>query len=372
MKRILQSRFGVLLLAIVVFIAIAASKKGEYTVQGIVSGSVDGDSVFLVEMDGWSMQMLDTAVIKKGKFVFRGSQEEPVWRYVVCLRAGEQIGGTDFILENGKIKLTIDNAKRIGGKGTSNNELWNRYVEETEAQSVRINSYYARSSDSTYSVAEREAASKMIIQLRDQQKQFNIDFIRKNIKTGVAHILLKNYYLSYSMDQLENIQQELTEAKVNTSILQLLEKHIDAMRKTQIGHQFSDLSLKNEYGQLVKLSDHIVKNKITMIDFWASWCSPCLAEIPNLVKAYKKYKPNGFEIVGVSLDQNEGAWKQAISNFGMSWPQMSDLKGWKSTAAKAYGVQAIPFTLLVGQDGKIIAKNLHGDELDKKLAELLF
>ena len=121
----------------------------------------------------------------------------------------------------------------------------------------------------------------------------------------------------------------------------------------------------------MKLSDFIAKNKYTLIDFWASWCGPCRAEMPNVVAAYKKYQSKGFGIVGVSLDRDAEAWKKAIKDLNITWPQMSDLKAWDCEGAKLYGVRSIPATVLVDQEGTIIARNLRGDAIEAKLAELL-
>ena len=108
-----------------------------------------------------------------------------------------------------------------------------------------------------------------------------------------------------------------------------------------------------------------------MVDFWASWCGPCRREMPNLVEAYAQYKGKNFEIVGVSLDQDAAAWKESIKKLNMTWPQMSDLQGWNNAGAKLYGVNSIPATVLVDQEGTIVARNLRGDAIKSKLNELL-
>ena len=124
-------------------------------------------------------------------------------------------------------------------------------------------------------------------------------------------------------------------------------------------------------GQNVKLSDYVGKGKVVLVDFWASWCGPCRREMPNLVEAYKQYKNKNFEIVGVSLDQNGDAWKAAIEQLNITWPQMSDLKYWNCEGAQLYAVSSIPHTVLIDGEGTIIARGLHGEDLQKKLAEVL-
>ena len=119
------------------------------------------------------------------------------------------------------------------------------------------------------------------------------------------------------------------------------------------------------------MSDYAGKGKVVLVDFWASWCGPCRQEMPNVVKVYNQYKDKGFEIVGVSLDQTEEAWKKGIADLGITWPQMSDLKYWQCEAAAIYGVNAIPHTVLIDKDGTIIERNLRGEKLYERIAELL-
>ena len=127
-------------------------------------------------------------------------------------------------------------------------------------------------------------------------------------------------------------------------------------------------SLKTPEGEEVSLKEY--RGKITLIDFWASWCGPCRRENPNVVKMYNKYKSKGFEIIGVSLDRQKDAWVKAISKDGLTWKHVSDLKGWKNAVAQAYSVSSIPHTVLVDREGKIIARNLRGAMLEAKLIEI--
>jgi len=136
-----------------------------------------------------------------------------------------------------------------------------------------------------------------------------------------------------------------------------------------VGQQAPEIELNDPEGKAVKLSDF--RGKYVLIDFWASWCGPCRKEMPNVVKAYAKYKPKGFEIFGVSLDKDRDNWIKAIKEDGITWPQVSDLLQWNSSVVPLYAIQGIPFTVLLDKEGKIVAKNLRGDELDKKLAEVL-
>ena len=142
-------------------------------------------------------------------------------------------------------------------------------------------------------------------------------------------------------------------------------------RGTEVGEQYTDIQLPGIQGNIVKISDYISKNKYTLIDFWASWCGPCRAEMPTVVKAYTDYHDKGFEVVGVSLDNDKEAWLQAIELLRMPWPQMSDLNGWDCEGAQLYNVRSIPSNVLIDQQGNIIAKDLRGEDLLNKMAKLL-
>ena len=134
---------------------------------------------------------------------------------------------------------------------------------------------------------------------------------------------------------------------------------------------YTDISLPGTQGQTVKVSDYVGKNKLVLIDFWASWCGPCIGELPNVVKAYELYHDKGLEIVGVSLDKDKASWVQAIAQTGQKWPQMSDLKGWDCEGAALYGIQSIPANVLINEQGEIVARDLRGDFLLKEVESRL-
>ena len=145
---------------------------------------------------------------------------------------------------------------------------------------------------------------------------------------------------------------------------------VEQYGKAMVGELAQDIELESPDGKKLKLSS--LKGKVVLIDFWASWCGPCRKENPNVVRVYNEYKNKGFDIFSVSLDQNKEKWIEAIKADNLTWTNhVSDLQGWQSPAAALYGVKAIPKTFLIGKDGKIIAKDLRGEQLEKKLAEVL-
>ena len=135
------------------------------------------------------------------------------------------------------------------------------------------------------------------------------------------------------------------------------------------GQVAPEISLPQPDGTVMSLSD--LRGKVVLVDFWASWCKPCRIENPRVVQMYNKYKDQGFEIYGVSLDRNKDAWVQAIEKDGLTWHHVSDLKFWQSEAAQTYGVRGIPYTVLLDKEGRIVAESLRGQALEEKVASLL-
>lgn len=145
---------------------------------------------------------------------------------------------------------------------------------------------------------------------------------------------------------------------------------IEAAKQAFIGKKFIDIEEPDTDGKMHKLSEYLGKGQWVFVDFWASWCGPCRAEMPNVVAAYKKYHPKGLEIVGLSFDNDKEAWVKAIKDLEMPWIHLSDLKGWQTAASEAYSIRAIPSSLLVNPDGIIVATDLRGSALAEKLAEV--
>lgn len=167
---------------------------------------------------------------------------------------------------------------------------------------------------------------------------------------------------------LMRLQQEVRERQM-AEARQNPPRQAAPQSAVKTGQVAPEISLPTPEGELMNLSQ--LRGKVVLVDFWASWCKPCRAENPNVVRMYNKYKDKGFEIYGVSLDRTKDAWLKAIEKDGLTWHHVSDLKFWNSEAAQTYGVRGIPYTVLLDKEGKIVAESLRGQALEDKVASML-
>jgi peroxiredoxin len=196
------------------------------------------------------------------------------------------------------------------------------------------------------------------------------EFIKVHPDSFTATFLLNNMITIVPLEKAQMYYDELGKSYKNTSYALNIQKTIDAKNITAIGKIAPDFEQPDTSGKLVKLSEF--RGQYVLVDFWASWCIPCREENPNVVKAYQHFHNKGFTVLSVSLDQpgKKEAWLKAIHQDQLTWTQVSDLKFWNNAVAKLYGIQAIPQNFLLDKEGKIIAVNIKGEELNKKLLEL--
>lgn len=349
-------------------IACTGNKVG-YVITGTVEGAADGDTVYLQEATGRNLTKLDSAVISKGTFMFKGTQDSAVNRYITC-----NVNGTplmvDFFLENGKINVSLGKDED-SVTGTFNNDAYQELRAQISDIGKQMNGIYESMSDSTLSDKQKEAKQKEGLGLQERHEKVIREAVQKNIINPVGVFLFKQTFYNNSTAENEALLQQIPANFQNDEAIVKIKKLIDTQKKTAVGTKFIDFEMKTPGGKVVKLSDYVGKGKVVLVDFWASWCGPCRREMPNLVKIYAKYKGKHFEIVGVSLDQDAAAWKEAIKKLKMTWPQMSDLKFWDSKGAQLYAINSIPHTVLIDGNGTIIARGLYGKELQTKIAEAL-
>lgn len=358
------------LLAAAAVMAACNGNKG-YTVTGTVEGAADGDTVYLKMAEGRQLVSLDSAVIANGTFTFKGVQDTVANRYITYAAQDKEPLMIDFFLENGQINinLTRDNDSATG---TPNNDIYQTIRTQLNGLNGQIMAIYeSMANDTTLTEEQRNAKGSEIEALQDKSVSILKDAISQNITNAVGVHLLKQNFYYMELEELDPLMPQIPAAYDNDEAIVKIKANVEKMKATAVGQKFTDFEMQTPEGKTVKLSDYVGKGKVVLVDFWASWCGPCRREMPNLVEAYKLYKDKNFEIVGVSLDQSGEAWQAAIKQLNITWPQMSDLKYWNCEGAKLYAVSSIPHTVLIDSEGTIIARGLHGEGLQEKLAEVL-
>ncbi|MFN7328953.1 MAG: peroxiredoxin family protein [Bacteroidota bacterium] len=285
----------------------------------------------------------------------------------------------NIMVNKSDIELNVDGSNQQGFweiKGSPDHDLINRVqamVQESQAgpamQAIESEFQQAVQAKNEKRIAELQSQA---MTLMDNNTLKLVAFLKEQpVSLGLFNVLQdpnlidKDKYIDLFISSAEKFKREWP----TYSYTKELNNQVEKLKVTAVGQIAPEISLANPSGEIVKLSS--LRGKYVLIDFWAKWCGPCRRENPNVVKAYKRFKDKGFEVFGVSLDRNKEDWVKAIAEDGLTWTHVSDLKYFESQAAKDYNINAIPFSILLDKSGKIIAKNLRGAALEKKLEEVI-
>lgn len=326
-------------------------------------------------------RITDSTEVKNGEYNFKGTIAEPV---LASLRAGYEVPPAriaqkdiasfymDYGTNNAK---NVDSFSNVTVSGSAANATFMKLRESVKAYDPQM---MALSKEYGVLSAAKDEAGMERIQSEAQKIQKKIKeevykpFVKNNPSSPVALYAL-NQVAGYDIDpaEIEPIFNQLAVSTKNYPSAKAFAKKMETAKKTAIGQYALEFTQNDTIGKPVSLTS--LKGKYLLVDFWASWCGPCRAENPNVVKAFDKYKGKGFHILSVSLDQPgaKDKWLNAIHDDGMPWTHVSDLKYWQNEVAQLYGIQAIPQNLLLDPTGKIVAKNLRGKTLEEKLAQFL-
>lgn len=308
-----------------------AQGNSNFELNGHITGMSAGQ-VYLQRFDNKAFITIDSAKITDGNYQFKTKLKLP------------ELYGLTIDKNNSPVYVFLEDKKITVNSDTSSFN-----------QSTKVSG--SASNDLFYSYKK--------------QKNVKIeDFITANPSSiASAYILYRDYsYLLNSKELLADIKL-LAPSLQNSSYVTALKELAVTKSKVEPGHKALDFESTDPDGKTVKLSDHY--GKYLLVSFWAAWCPDCRRENPELVKTYQKYHDKGFDVLGVSLDKDKATWLKGIKNDNLSWKHVSDLAYWNSSAAKLYGVRWIPSNFLISPDGTIIAQNLQGEALEKKLDELL-
>ncbi|HRP56797.1 TlpA disulfide reductase family protein [Agriterribacter sp.] len=343
-----------------------------YLLTGNIAG-LDSGWAYLYHPEK-EQEIPDSAKIVNAGFEFKGNAAYPEFVLLGYDQNGQKKFPLGFFLENGKITIngSVDSLYKADINGSDSQEELKKFNEQRKPIEEKQKQLYDQYQMAAMQGDAQKAGEiqKQYEALEGESKTLVAKFVKENPASYVSAFQLAQT-LGYDIEpaDIEPLYNGLDENVKASYFGKAVKKSLDAAKSTAIGSIAPDFTLNDINGKPVSLAAY--RGKYTLVDFWASWCGPCRQENPTVVKAYDTYKSKGFDILGVSLDEKKDKWEQAIRQDKLTWTHVSDLKGWESDAAALYGIKAIPMNYLLDKEGKIIAKSLRGEDLIKKLGEIL-
>lgn len=355
----------------------------EYLITGTIDGVENGRTITLEKQnDAKGIVVVDSAKIVDGKFSFKGNTTEPSIHFI---HIKDIVGKIPFIVEEGKINLIIfkDSITKSKISGTVNNDylnIFNVSAQKIQKKMIDFQNLNMQKMTDAQTKQDTETINGLMKEytvFQDEMKLLTSNYPDLNPKSFISVLFLENLLNDPKADieKIKKTYSNLDETLKKTKSGKAIQEKIDNLKLSppvkSVGMNdiAPDFSAPNPDGKIISLNKSL--GKVTIIDFWASWCGPCRRENPNVVALYKEFHGKGLNIVGVSLDKTLADWQKAIAKDGITWIQVSNLKFWEDPIAKLYNVQQIPTTFILDKSGKIIAQDLRGPELRTKIIELL-
>ncbi len=325
------------------------AQQTKYSIQGTVPAG--SKMVYVGNRD--SRAIVDSAAVSGDKFAIEGSYDKDALLYVRVDEAPRFV-----IMFNDGTPATIDLNTNVL-KGSAQNQSLNYYDRQNDSLLMQMSALRSEVLDAYYDMSlseeERESNAEKkaeevkpeLDRLANKDKELMDQMLKENAKTLVPAAFVDNLLAFYGLDGFKEMLDANPPYASHPAVDEIKYRLAqEEAKKKVIGQPFIDLEEADTDGNLHKLSEYVGKGQWVLIDFWASWCGPCRAEMPNVVANYEKYHAKGFNIVGLSFDQKKDAWVKAIQDLNMPWVHLADLKGWETAAAKVYHIDAIPASLI--------------------------
>ena len=359
------------------FLVTACQEDTGYEISGNVNNAAEGQNILVAQLDETTNQpkVIDTVQVTEGKFSLDLPEvEKPT---ISFLQLEGTRGSVMYIAENQPISFEIypDSIFTSKVKGGADNEILMDYAasmvaSQQEMQTIRNTMMEAFSTQDTLGITNAQKEQDVVIGKMKKEKKELVE----NHPNSIVSVIVMQEMVGTKMfptSELQSLYDNLSSDLKSTSLGKKIGEALSNLSSVEIGNKAPSFTAPNPEGEQIALED--VLGKVTLIDFWASWCKPCRVENPNIVRVYEKYHDKGFNAIGVSLDREgqRDKWIQAIAEDNLSWPQVSNLQFWQDPVAQQYGIQSIPAAFLLDENGVIVARNLRGEALEQKVAELL-
>ena len=359
-------RQKVFVLATFVIATVPAMAQVQYTVNGIFADN--GKTVYLI--DELTEKKIDSTVVADGKFAFSGSADKDA---LMAVRARSSRWTTQFFNDGTPVSINLNDSTL---KGSPQNERLTKINYEMEQPRKRFSDKVAKMTEAEIETHASELSDEMNKMLTYLTTRANRAFNEE--RNSLIPVAFAGYYFLENGVEAYNELVKQQMAFANHPYLKKMRDEVeeatrpkDGEKTAFIGQQYTDLEMADPDGKMHKISELVGEGKYVLVDFWASWCGPCRAEMPNVLEAYNRFHDKGFEVIGVSFDQKKEPWVKAVGQLKMPWLQISDLKGWQCAAAPIYKIDGIPDNILINPKGKIIDRGLRGNALHTRLEKLL-
>ena len=357
---------NLVLLIAVAFIMTACNQNKNFNVNVSLANGND-KTVYLQKYVDNVPVTIDSAVIAEEKAVLTAPIDNPQILYALKIKG--QRGSMPFFADNKDVAFVgdLNNPQAVEIMGSETQAELDAYNDQLDEINMQIRDLYAvmQQAFSDNDSIKMDSLNKVGTALMEQQDNFRDEYIKAHPESFVTHYILDGVKQDYPLDQLKDLMAGFTTESIYRDHLN---DYVAKQERLEVGQPFIDFTLQTKDGEDVTLSEKIAQNKLTLVDFWASWCGPCRHENPVVKAAYEKYHELGFDVVGVSVDQDEAAWLKAVEEDELPWMQVRDSE---DKVSEDYMIYYIPSNFLFDQNGTMIAKGLRGEDLEAKLAEIL-